>query len=678
MHKQFMNKNYLIAIFRFLFFSYLLFFTPLQNLGLVIQNESFNNNFSENILRADQILDLYPDSAVYYYQNALESLKSFDWEKSNLDDSTNFYETVLLNKIGYVFHMQSKYSMAQNYYRKALGSSKLTGNDSLVAECEFSIGEILLENGSYIEAINSYIRSIELFKKSNYKEGELWANLGIGIVYRECGNKSLSLNHYSNAKLLAEELENNILIGICDNNIGNLYRQIGDFETAIEYLHGALKNFERQGEELYVSDVLDSIGDLYSEFGEHQKALDHYERSVEMVEEIGDNYRLFSRYSNLAKTHIALDNADAGLMFLSKALKLAQSIGDKARMSEFYILIANFYKKNNDYKNSFSNLNKSLQVSREIGDTVSITSALVNLSELHFEKGDYNRSKDYGQRALKLGKEKHLLSIIRDASYYLYQIAEKQKDYERAFQYSRIYNSVKDSLLSAEKIKILEETEAKYNLERLELEKLKVENAKLTAEQQVQTQKILIGSLIFLVVVGGGIFSRYFFKKQSERNEAKEKSSKLERKIDLLNSQLNAKNRELTSKALLISNNNKNLEDAITSLDGYLISGNSDKREMRKLKSRLQSILEEESWEDFLKHFEDVHPQFYKKLTEKYPALSAGELKICAFLRMNLNTKEIAHIANQTTKSIEVARTRIRKKLSIDHKDSLTKTIQKI
>ncbi|VAX23329.1 hypothetical protein MNBD_IGNAVI01-2758, partial [hydrothermal vent metagenome] len=262
-------------------------------------------------------------------------------------------------------------------------------------------------------------------------------------------------------------------------------------------------------------------------------------------------------------------------------------------------------------------------------------------------------------------KQKDLLKIIKDASYYLSKISEKQNRFKNAYQYHIIYQEAKDSLLNAEKIKILEETEAKYNLEKLEYEKLKVENAALTAEKQIAKQKIFIGLLGIVLVIGGAFFGRYFYKKQKEKKEEKEKSVILKRRIDLLNNQLSAKNRELTSKALLISNNNRVLEEAVESIEQYLSSANSDKKELRKLKSRLQNIYEEESWADFVKHFEDVHPNFYKNITEKYPNLSAGELKICAFLKMNLNTKEISQVTNQTIKSIEVARTRIRKNLAL-------------
>lgn len=659
----------------------ILFFTLLfSNLNLLSQQQQGLEKVRYNLSKGNKLIDLFPDSAVYYYQNGLNIIKEVEstFTDDPQKDSISFYRIVLLSKIGNIFHDQSKYSLAYSYYKQALDKSNELKNDSLLAESEFILAEVQLENGSYVDAIDLYTNAIEHFDKIGDKEGVFWSNIGIGIVYRECGSTKLSKIHYENAKKIGEELNDKVLIGVCNNNLGNLYRQIGEFKISISYLESALKYFEELGKERYISDVLESIGDVYREYGDHKKSLEYYKRSTEIAESLGDNYRLFSRYSNLANSFSALDKNDDALMYMSKALKLAQTIGDKARMSEFYIQIADFYHKNNDTKNAQLNLDKALTVSKEIGDTVSIASALTSLAKLHYLSKDYKRAFNYAASALKIAKQKDLLWIIKDASYYLSKISEKQNRYKNAYNYHTIYQEAKDSLLNAEKIKILEETEAKYNLEKLENEKLKVENAALTAEKKIARQKIFIGLLGIILVIGGGFFGRYFYKKQKEKKEETEKSGKLKRRIDLLNNQLNAKNRELTSKALLISNSNRTLEEAVESIDNYLNNENPDKKELRKLKSHLQGVYEEKSWEDFLKHFEDVHPNFYKNLTNKYPDLSAGELKICAFLRMNLNTKEISNITNQTLKSIEVARTRIRKKLGIDHSKSLTKTIQSI
>jgi len=82
------------------------------------------------------------------------------------------------------------------------------------------------------------------------------------------------------------------------------------------------------------------------------------------------------------------------------------------------------------------------------------------------------------------------------------------------------------------------------------------------------------------------------------------------------------------------------------------------------------------AWEEFEICFQDIHSDFYRKLEIRYPSLSINEKRLCAFLRLNMTTKEIASITQQSTNSIEVARTRLRKKLNLSNKDiSLTSFI---
>ena len=384
----------------FLSIAFILLLLPQSFLYSQKSDNSSQDNLEKirtNLILGDHLSELNPDSAIFYYQYALNfiSENEIGTQDKTIVDSSKFYKIVLLNKIGYLFHMQSKYSLAESYYEKGLRESKILNNDSLRAESEFSLAEILLENGRYVDAINSYSTSIELFNRIGFPKGVFWSNIGIGIVYRECGNKKLSRSHYESAKRIGIALKDETLIGICNNNIGNLYKQVGELKSAIEYLELALKSFEDRGEERYISDVLEGIGDVYSEYGDFNKALDYYKRSTKIAETLGDSYRLFSRYANLAKSYMAKKKNEEALMYFSKALKLAQSIGDKARMSEFLILISNFYLENNDNKNAYLNLNKSLIISREIGDTVSIAYAFRTLSELFYVEGNYKSSIDY-------------------------------------------------------------------------------------------------------------------------------------------------------------------------------------------------------------------------------------------------------------------------------------------
>lgn len=73
----------------------------------------------------------------------------------------------------------------------------------------------------------------------------------------------------------------------------------------------------------------------------------------------------------------------------------------------------------------------------------------------------------------------------------------------------------------------------------------------------------------------------------------------------------------------------------------------------------------EDDWQQFAIHFDEVHSNFLSTLKKKYPVLSPTDLKLCAYLRINLSSKEIAQLLNISAKSVEVSRYRLRKKLEL-------------
>jgi tetratricopeptide (TPR) repeat protein len=660
--------RYFILFFNLIFSLHLFFPSLYRSQGL---ENSLNEEFHDYLLKGDQLENLFPDSAIYYYQKALEILNNDQLDNDILESKID-----LFIKVGRIFHLQSKYSFANDYYSRALSESQAILNDSLMAESNFNIAEINLENGSYANAVTSYITAKELFRKINYVDGIFWSDIGLGIIYRELGNAELSKKHYGLAIKLGESENKKDYIAISYNNLGNLYKQIGEYDTAIKYLQLALKSFENYGEEKFVSDCLEGIGEVYAEINNHERAIEYFKRSTEIAEALNDNYRLFSKYANTANSYVQIGDNKNALMYFSKTIELAQSIGDKARLSEVLIMVSDFYKSSGDLNLALLNLNKSLLISKEVGDTVSIATALNSLSELYFQKKDYKAAYQNALKSFQISSQKNLMKTLAKSSLSLSRILEIQGNYEDSFYYFKIYTKTKDALLNSEKLKILEDTEAKYNTERIKSEKLELENTSLASERQLQNQNILIfflGVVLLISLVGIGF---YLFRKRIERRKSSQNSLRMKRRIDLLNSQINEKNRELTSKALLISQNNEVLRSVVNSIEDYLKDEKRDKNELKRLKKQLQEIYEEKSWDDFLQHFEQVHPQFYKNLLAKCDDLSPTEQKVCAFLKMNLNTKEISQITSQTTKAIEVMRSRIRKKMDIPHEESLTKTIQ--
>jgi DNA-binding CsgD family transcriptional regulator len=77
-------------------------------------------------------------------------------------------------------------------------------------------------------------------------------------------------------------------------------------------------------------------------------------------------------------------------------------------------------------------------------------------------------------------------------------------------------------------------------------------------------------------------------------------------------------------------------------------------------------------WEVFETAFDEVHEDFLNRLKAAYPNLTPKELRLCAYLRLNISSKEIAPLMNISVRGVEICRYRVRKKLDIDRDTNMT------
>jgi len=88
-----------------------------------------------------------------------------------------------------------------------------------------------------------------------------------------------------------------------------------------------------------------------------------------------------------------------------------------------------------------------------------------------------------------------------------------------------------------------------------------------------------------------------------------------------------------------------------------------------------KNINNTDDWKFFQEAFNNADKDFLKKVKTKHQALTPNDLKLCAYLRLNLSSKEIAPLLNISPRSVEVKRYRLRKKMNLSHEISLTNYI---
>ncbi len=145
---------------------------------------------------------------------------------------------------------------------------------------------------------------------------------------------------------------------------------------------------------------------------------------------------------------------------------------------------------------------------------------------------------------------------------------------------------------------------------------------------------------------------------------------------DRLNAELDRNKKELAIAALHLSNHQNRNQELLLEIKRLIPFINKEGMEIiRKIVNDNKSNYESDFLNVFEAQFREVHADFYKQLDKLHPELTPTEKKICTLLKMYLNTKEIAVLLLSTPASIEVTRAKIRKKLNLDHFQSLTEYI---
>jgi len=199
------------------------------------------------------------------------------------------------------------------------------------------------------------------------------------------------------------------------------------------------------------------------------------------------------------------------------------------------------------------------------------------------------------------------------------------------------------------------------------------------------TTAIIIYILLFslLIFILHKIYTGYYRKQRTrlmERNRKKLEIKQLESQQEIitlqnqkLESDMASKNRELAASTMNLIKKNEFLNEL-----KKRISSATKEEDMQKVISVInKNIAEEDNWKFFKEAFDNADKDFLQSVKEAHPNLTSNDLKLCAYLRLNLSSKEIAPLLNISVRSVEIKRYRLRKKMELDHDQGLVEYILK-
>jgi tetratricopeptide (TPR) repeat protein len=426
---------------------------------------------------------------------------------------------------------------------------------------------------------------------------------------------------------LAAILKNDYFLAKTSFNLSALYISINEYSNAEKYLFDAQNYFDSQQTNIdFVTNrqkILNNSAIIYQKTERSKEAKIYFEKAIKFAEE-----------NNLTQDLKTTLNAYSSFLIEINLFYEAKAILQKLQLL-----------------NTEKNYNASVEAT-----------LLLKLYRVNTHLGHNDIALEMLFEGNSIAKSLNSISLLREYSWDLYQFETASNNFEKALFYKNTF----DSLVDIENVQLARrQLERKTMLDEFDLMLANIATANSKTAKRHLTfyvSGLIIISIVFLWVI---------FKKVNKAKKLKTEKQFLVKEVD-------KKERELMSASLKQLKQKEHTFNVLNQLkseiDNTSLLSNSSKLKIKKLASEINKDF---TWFDFDKRYNEVDINFYKKLEELFPELTLNEKRLCAFLKFEMSTKEIVNITGQSLRAVEIARTRLRKKLGLNKKNiRLTKFLK--
>ena len=553
-------------------------------------------------------------------------------------------------------------------------------------------GLSLQSNASYIDSLKSKMVT------KNVDSGHIKSYLLIGNAYLDDNHLDSALLYLNKANDAARKIDVHKYDFDLYASYGTLFTRGGNYNLARQYHFKALKALDEQT--LHKYDTLEmgkKYATLYTDFGysyfyneNPTKSLEYYQKAYEILKSLKALYpnhplgkELLILKINIGGAYLGIKNYDKALDYFREALEMNEANRSQVYYSVLFNNMGIIYKEKDSCEKAFPYYTKALAIREQLGDTAGMAQVMNNMGSCYQIEGESRLAISLYKKAIEYSRKSKSLNSEMLAASALSEVYKEVADYKEALAMYELFKQLHDSIINIEEIQKTAGLELQYNYEK------QIKENEL--EQEILLAKKERKSLIYLIIAGIFLFSfliviLLYRNQRTKMREVKLVQQHLEleqRNLKLesrnLKLDLELKNKELATHVMYLVNKNEfiaSITQKLLSMRPLLMPEN--KVWVQEIIREMKSNIDNTVWNEFEVRFQQVHEDFYKNLNEAYPNLTPNETKLCAFLRLNMTTKDISAITFQSVKSIQVARSRLRKKMDITRDENLIILLQQL
>ncbi len=529
-----------------------------------------------------------------------------------------------------------------------------------------------------------------------------------GLSYQRMGEFGTSAKHFKTGIRLFypywkfHEGENNIgkkhLTTMMTNYGISLYN-MGQYDSSLYYATEAYKiNMEIGVSSKQIGKSLVNIGIAYLGANRNSESLQYFNDALDRFIPIKDSFNIRKCYNNIGLTYKQLGEIDDAINNYNKSLEISRAAKDNKGISTSLINLSSLFAKSGETKKAEKSLLEALIIGEKLNNKNLISNSLQNLSNIYWETGNLEKALLYARKAEVVIKETDNMDMLKDNKLLLSNIYEDMGDFNKSLVHHKLYFTLHDSLFNSDNTERFNRLQTEFETlqKEQEIEILKIDKQNQLLENNIlknqQRTTIVVSGLIIvlLVIVGFMIFIKrkkdklihhqkeLYHKKEKQFAQLELEKSKI--KEEELQQSILYKSKQLSTHALHMMQKNSMLQNIQSSLKEISKKVSSDdKPGFKRISLEIsKSLRSHKEWDVFKLYFEEVNRTFYGSLNKLNPNLTTNDHRLCALIKLNMNSKEMASVLNVAPNSIKSSRYRLKKKLGLDTEADLEEFIRNI
>jgi len=423
------------------------------------------------------------------------------------------------------------------------------------------------------------------------------------------------------------------------------------------------------------SKCLQLIGTIYTRQGKYIEAMPITKEVINILENNEDKSgTLGLAYSSLGTLYEKLKKQDSAAWFFKLALNDFDKSNNVAYLPGAYLKIGENELKEQRRESSIEYFKKALFIADSTGNQQAQVSSLIALGKWHMDFNNTILAASYLKKANQIaGSLSDKIFEIRTLQS-LITLNEVQKNYPELAKLQNRLLLIRDQYYSIEQEKIVKNLEVQFDVAEKNRKLAFISNEKEVAKL---TNYLLVSCIAILLIV---FITGYFYLKNINKRDRQLLNAKYAL-VDALEKQrilkevqfrndLDHKESQLSGITLQMLQKNELLSEIKTAIENQ-----QPLSEQQLVKMVNRHFEQDNIWNDFDLYFESINKNFYTRLKQAHPEISANDLKICALIKLNLSIKEMSSILNISPDSVKTSRYRLRKKLKLAADDNLTNFI---